>query len=62
MASKPGGKGSTRRPSEVATDVVDNNWDRIFGKKAPEPADSALEKNNEQPACRNACPGCTCQH
>lgn len=28
-----GGKGSGRRPAAVSKEVVDNNWDNIFGKK-----------------------------
>lgn len=28
-----GGKGSGRRQSNVPRSVVDDNWDRIFGKK-----------------------------
>ena len=34
--AREAGKGSGRRPSEVSKEVVDANWDRIFGKKIPE--------------------------
>ncbi len=27
------GKGSARRPSEIPQEIIDDNWDRIFGKK-----------------------------
>ena len=33
MMNSSGGKGSGRRPSQVSREEVDNNWDRIFGKK-----------------------------
>lgn len=32
MASD-GGKGSAQRPTQVPQDVVDTNWENIFGKK-----------------------------
>lgn len=28
-----GGKGSARRPSEVSSEQIANNWETIFGKK-----------------------------
>lgn len=31
------GKGSKQRPMEVQYDLFENNWDRIFGKKEPQP-------------------------
>lgn len=37
--ARDAGKGSTQRSSQVPKDVVDQNWDNIFGKKddtAPE--------------------------
>lgn len=27
------GKGSVRRPAQVSSEVVDANWERVFGKK-----------------------------
>ena len=54
MRNTPGGKGSSRRPSQVPTEAVDNNWERIFGKKSQE------DKSVEKTRCQNACPGCTC--
>lgn len=33
--SREAGKGSGRRSSEVSKEVIDANWDRIFGKKIP---------------------------
>lgn len=31
-----GGKGDKRRRSEVSQEVIDQNWDRIFGKRDQE--------------------------
>lgn len=31
-----GGKGSGRRPSQVSEEELNNNWNRIFGKKTKE--------------------------
>ena len=51
MRNVPGGKGSSRRPSQVPTEAVDNNWERIFGKKA---------KEETKETCPNGCPNCRC--
>ena len=31
------GKGDKRRPMTVQYDLFEDNWDRIFGKKEPQP-------------------------
>jgi hypothetical protein len=31
------GKGSNPRPFDIPRDEFRNNWDKIFGKKKPEP-------------------------
>jgi hypothetical protein len=42
--AREAGKGSGRRPSEVSKEVVDANWDRIFGKKNTEAGNQIEEK------------------
>lgn len=49
MASEAG-KGSTQRASQVPREVVDTNWENIFGKKdAPLPEDVEVCENGESP-------------
>lgn len=33
FSSTQGGKGCARRPSQVDSKALEDNWDRIFGKK-----------------------------
>lgn len=42
--ARDAGKGSNRRPSEVSKEVVDSNWDRIFGKKNTETSSYMTEE------------------
>jgi hypothetical protein len=44
--AREAGKGSGRRPSEVSKEVVDANWDRIFGKKNTN-IDNEIERLNQ---------------
>jgi len=53
MRSRPGGKGSARRPTLIETQEADARWDAIFGKKKTEVPDDR---------CKNNCPGCTCKN
>lgn len=46
--SSPGGKGSSRRPSQVDDTQVAENWDNIFKKK-----------DEEKQSC-GKCENCTC--
>ena len=44
-----GGKGHGRRPQIVPNDVVEANWEKIFGSKKPKPIDKeALDVYNEE--------------
>lgn len=42
-----GGKGHGRRPQLAPNDVVESNWEKIFGTKKPNP------NNKEQPHKEN---------
>ena len=42
--SGDGGKGYGRRPQLAPNDVVESNWERIFGTKKPK-----LKKEEDQP-------------
>lgn len=47
--SGDGGKGYGRRPQRAPNDVVESNWERIFGTKKPKPVDTeALDVYNEE--------------
>lgn len=45
-----GGKGSSRRPNEVADEQVKNNWDSIFGESPLErkKREQALQKLHDE--------------
>lgn len=50
--SGDGGKGYGRRPQIAANQVVESNWEKIFGTKKPKPIDKETldvynKKNNE---------------
>lgn len=49
--AREAGKGSGRRPSEVSREVVDANWDRIFGKKNTD-VDNQIEKYSQSEKTR----------
>jgi len=44
-----GGKGHGRRPQLAPNDVVESNWEKIFGSKKPKTIDKeALDVYNEE--------------
>jgi hypothetical protein len=43
-----GGKGSGLRPSSVPRSVVEENWDRIFGKKNADDQKKPVEETVKQ--------------
>lgn len=51
MMNNSGGKGSARRPSEVSSEQIANNWDTIFGKKKKpvDLVDGKIPPNTECP-------------
>lgn len=51
MMNSSGGKGSARRPSEVSSEQIANNWDTIFGKKKKpvDLVDGKIPANTECP-------------
>lgn len=49
--AREAGKGSGRRPSEVSEEVVDENWNRIFGKKNTD-VDNQIEKYSQSEKTR----------
>lgn len=47
--SGDGGKGYGRRPQKAPNEVVESNWERIFGTKKPKPVDTeSLDAYNEE--------------
>lgn len=47
--SGDGGKGYGRRPQKAPNEVVESNWERIFGTKKPKPVDTeSLDVYNEE--------------
>lgn len=47
--SGDGGKGYGRRPQKAPNEVVESNWERIFGSKKPKTVDTnALDVYNEE--------------
>lgn len=47
--SGDGGKGYGRRPQRAPNDIVESNWERIFGSKKTKPVDTeALDAYNEE--------------
>lgn len=44
--SGDGGKGYGRRPQLAPNDVVEQNWETIFGKKKKEPVDQEPTDHN----------------
>ena len=47
--SGDGGKGYGRRPQKAPNDIVESNWERIFGTKKPKPIDKEdLDVYNEE--------------
>lgn len=49
--SREAGKGSGRRPSDVPKEVVDSNWERIFGKKNTN-IENEIERHSEPTPAR----------
>ena len=47
-------KGSARRPAEVPSEVVDANWDNIFGKKDKPEAKDIVDQSKKDSSCTQA--------
>lgn len=54
ISNSAGGKGSSLRPNQVPTEVVDSNWKNIFGEKPKKEPYKYIPPNEEKTTDNNS--------